>query len=294
VIRRVLAVGAWAAGAGAAAGQAGPAGQALIFSEDFESYHAGTFPCTGAGCIGGGAWGLWYYMYNPGPQPGAIVDNGPAHSGTRALRMAPRSDIIKSGHLGSGRWRIRAQTWFPVSVTTPGEDGYFILLNECNLTPPIKFSKLVLFEAGSGMVKVISEPEGLPMTRGAWASLRMDVDLDANLADIYYNEQPLALGVVYAPEGEPAIQGVAMYSDGVDGMFFDTVSVEPIGEPHLCWANCDRSTQAPVLNVGDFTCFLQRFARGNLYANCDASTTAPILNVGDFTCFLTQFAQGCP
>jgi hypothetical protein len=64
--------------------------------------------------------------------------------------------------------------------------------------------------------------------------------------------------------------------------------------PSNCYANCDDSTTAPVLNVGDFTCFLQRFAAGESYANCDLSTTAPVLNVADFTCFLQSFANGCP
>jgi probable HAF family extracellular repeat protein len=61
-----------------------------------------------------------------------------------------------------------------------------------------------------------------------------------------------------------------------------------------CYANCDGSTTGPVLNVTDFTCFLQRFAGGDAYANCDHSTTAPTLNVQDFTCFLARFAGGCP
>jgi hypothetical protein len=60
-----------------------------------------------------------------------------------------------------------------------------------------------------------------------------------------------------------------------------------------CYANCDGSTAAPVLNVNDFTCFLNRFAAGESYANCDGSTAAPVLNVNDFTCFLNQFAVGC-
>jgi hypothetical protein len=60
-----------------------------------------------------------------------------------------------------------------------------------------------------------------------------------------------------------------------------------------CYANCDGSTTAPVLNVADFTCFLQRFAAGESYANCDGSTTVPVLNVADFTCFLQRFATGC-
>lgn len=60
-----------------------------------------------------------------------------------------------------------------------------------------------------------------------------------------------------------------------------------------CYANCDGSATAPALNVGDFTCFLNRFAAGSVYANCDGSTTIPALNVIDFLCFLNRFAAGC-
>ena len=61
-----------------------------------------------------------------------------------------------------------------------------------------------------------------------------------------------------------------------------------------CYANCDGSTTAPVLNVADFSCFLTKFAGQDPYANCDGSTTPPVLNVADFSCFLTKFAGGCP
>jgi hypothetical protein len=73
--------------------------------------------------------------------------------------------------------------------------------------------------------------------------------------------------------------------------------------PVYCAANCDRSTIAPILNAGDFTCFLNNFrAAASLpaavlvkhYANCDNSTIAPVLNAGDFTCFLNKFRAGCP
>jgi hypothetical protein len=49
-----------------------------------------------------------------------------------------------------------------------------------------------------------------------------------------------------------------------------------------------------VLNVNDFTCFLNNYAAGFSSANCDASTIAPTLNVNDFTCFLNLYAAGCP
>ena len=60
-----------------------------------------------------------------------------------------------------------------------------------------------------------------------------------------------------------------------------------------CYPNCDGSTTAPVLNVLDFSCFLNRFAAGDAYANCDNSTSPPVLNVLDFSCFLNKFAAGC-
>ena len=62
----------------------------------------------------------------------------------------------------------------------------------------------------------------------------------------------------------------------------------------VCYANCDASTTAPVLNVNDFICFQNRYAAGNSYANCDLSTIPPVLNVNDFTCFLNRFAAGDP
>ncbi|MBL9030416.1 MAG: hypothetical protein JNM80_01740 [Phycisphaerae bacterium] len=61
-----------------------------------------------------------------------------------------------------------------------------------------------------------------------------------------------------------------------------------------CFANCDQSTTAPVLNVNDFVCFNNKFAAGDLSANCDRSVIPPILNVSDFVCFLNAFAAGCP
>jgi hypothetical protein len=47
--------------------------------------------------------------------------------------------------------------------------------------------------------------------------------------------------------------------------------------PSACYPNCAGSTQLPVLNVADFTCFLQQYAAGASYANCDNSTAAPVL-----------------
>ena len=84
---------------------------------------------------------------------------------------------------------------------------------------------------------------------------------------------------------------------GVTILFGGGTSTVTSGETWLlrtsCYANCDGSTTAPILNATDFMCFLNRFRTGDPYANCDHSTAPPVVNVIDFACFLNQFAAGC-
>lgn len=61
-----------------------------------------------------------------------------------------------------------------------------------------------------------------------------------------------------------------------------------------CYPNCDASTGTPLLNVADFTCFLQKFTSGDPYANCDQSVAQPNLNILDFLCFMHKMSVGCP
>ncbi len=78
------------------------------------------------------------------------------------------------------------------------------------------------------------------------------------------------------------------------GMFTLAAGFWPAAAGVSCYANCDGSTAPPVLNVNDFSCFLNRYAAGDAYANCDGSTASPVLNVNDFSCFLNSYAAGCP
>jgi hypothetical protein len=77
------------------------------------------------------------------------------------------------------------------------------------------------------------------------------------------------------------------------GTFSAAAFINGSTPPPACYPNCDGSTTDPILNVQDFSCFLNAFANGDSYANCDGSTTDPILNVQDFSCFLNAFAAGC-
>jgi hypothetical protein len=82
-------------------------------------------------------------------------------------------------------------------------------------------------------------------------------------------------------------------NDSVTEGGVDSFAITALVCSNACYANCDGSTTQPVLNVSDFSCFLNRFASGDSYANCDGSTTDPVLNVADFACFLNAFGAGC-
>jgi hypothetical protein len=108
------------------------------------------------------------------------------------------------------------------------------------------------------------------------------------------NGESATIGVQGGPAG--GANNFLQYSFNTAGSVTNglVLSIVQQGGPAVCYANCDNSTTVPVLNVQDFTCFLQRYAAGDSYANCDASTTPPTLNVQDFTCFLQRYAAGCP
>jgi hypothetical protein len=97
---------------------------------------------------------------------------------------------------------------------------------------------------------------------------------------------------------QAAFVGFRLSTITADRYFLGSIAGQPepvlrVG-PSACYANCDGSTTAPILNVNDFICFQAAFAAGDSYANCDSSTAPPVLNVNDFICFQAMFAAGCP
>jgi len=62
-----------------------------------------------------------------------------------------------------------------------------------------------------------------------------------------------------------------------------------------CYADCDQSTGAGVLDIFDFLCFQDTFVAGDPYAcDCDTSTGPLVCDIFDFLCFQDAFVAGCP
>ena len=158
--------------------------------------------------------------------------------------------------------------------------------------------------AGSGtagaLLQTLTVPViGVTQSPVTWNSWTVDVPLTAGLQYAFEltpnpSTLPDPYGVcVGAPDPYP---GGALGINDPSGTYpteFDAVFRTWVTAAALCYANCDDSTTAPILNIADFTCFLNHFAEGDPDANCDGSTTPPVLNILDFACFVNAFAAGC-
>ena len=62
-----------------------------------------------------------------------------------------------------------------------------------------------------------------------------------------------------------------------------------------CYADCDTSTGAGMLDIFDFLCFQNSFVNTEPYAcDCDTSTGVLVCDIFDFLCFQNSYVGGCP
>lgn len=146
-------------------------------------------------------------------------------------------------------------------------------------------------------------PPGVPRGLARWNG----TEWEQALGDVLSHSGDIGIGGVLALQ--PYIDQEARPTLFVGGDFGTAGGVSSLRiaqlvgcAPPACYANCDGSTAEPILNMDDFTCFINQYAAAMAlphsqqvvhYANCDRSNAAPALNVEDFLCFLNAFAQGC-
>jgi DNA-binding beta-propeller fold protein YncE len=165
-----------------------------------------------------------------------------------------------------------------VSFTNLGYDSANDVMYACNTTTPESFHIMNRATGATTFVGLLgavsSNPNGMAFNRDNGLLYLIDNTTD----NLYTIDVTTGAATVIGPMGSGNYLGLVYIPDPA---------------PPACYANCDGSTTPPVLNVQDFSCFLNAFASGESYANCDGSTTEPVLNVQDFSCFLNAFAAGC-
>jgi hypothetical protein len=191
----------------------------------------------------------------------------------------------------SGRW---VSGGYEVIIAGTGQTAGAAMLGTVHEPAHAIMAGVLTFDGGSSSYR----PTTTNLTAGAlriadWSDGRVLVAAGAN-------PKRVDLGF-YPPSSDCRSDFWLASTDGARLMANALVYVAG-GITPPCYPNCDASPTPPILNVEDFTCFINEFAAATQlphqqqlthYANCDQSTTAPVLNVEDFTCFINKFAQGC-
>ncbi len=245
------------------------------WSDNFDTYAAGPLG-------GNGGWAVWC----SGGVDGA-VNTDQAHSGKNSFRADATTDMVQTftGYT-SGQWIFSCMTYVPVEATGIGA---MVVLNQYPCpTANQQWSISTNIDADAG---VVMEWNGatVALVKGAWVEYRLEIDLDADTFSEFYNGEALVKGGTWsaniAPGGIPEIQALDLFSQSMNGMYYDTISLTSAGS--TCTPDCDGSG---TLNIDDFICFQTLFALGDPAADCDGNGS---LNIDDFICFQTFFAIGC-
>ncbi len=263
-----------------------PAAVAQNWSEDFESRTPGPI-------AGQAGWSIWC----DGGSDGSVENTGPARSGTNAFVAVTSTDVVQEFvGVTSGQWTFTAWVYVPSNAPGTGLRSGWINLMNTYCTPPHHWSTATSFNLAVGQVRSWLSTSTAPLITDQWVEYRVEIDLDTDMFEEYYNGQLFAPARPWTtnvgPGGARALVAVDLYSDAIDGIRFDDLSLTSATG---CYADCDTSTGVGVLDIFDFLCFGNRFSSNDPYAcDCDTSTGMGVCDIFDFLCFGNAFNAGCP
>lgn len=248
------------------------------FSEDFDSYAAGDQ------MHGVNGWKGWGNDVNAG----ALVSDAQAHSGANSVDVNGVSDLVHEFSASSGQWVFTAWQYIPGNVTG---QPYFIMLNTyddacatCNWTLQL------CFDPTSGNVfddsAASCSGNSIPFVTDQWAEIRIEIDLDADSFDLFYNNTPLISGGVWSQHtsggGATTIGAVDLWSNGSSAVYYDDISLVPDAPDLAVRKSPDSQTVVAggnanftidITNTGTVT-WDNITATDALVAACDNATTA--------------------
>jgi hypothetical protein len=187
--------------------------------DNFDSY------ATGSQLHGQGGWKGWFND----PSGGALTSDAQANSAPNSAAILGASDLVHE-YFGytSGAWVYKAMQFVPYGFVG---QSYFILLNSYNdAGSNLNWSVQILFNGTTNMVINDGGASGgtLPLIRGQWVELRVEIDLDADTQAFYYNNQLLYAGTwtdEVSGGGVLNIGAVDLFANGASVVYYDDMSL---------------------------------------------------------------------
>ena len=198
------------------------------FADNFDSYS------NGQGVVGMNGWESWC-----GTGENANASNVFSNSPPNSLHTDSFDDIVQDtdeNALTSGQWVLEFNHYVDGAAT--GVTFIIGLNSYCNTTN--NWSLQLAFDADQNIVEAqgpfggMGGNEQTALIRDQWVPVRVEIDLDNDLQDIYYNNQLLvddrswSNGVSNNGQGIVAISCFDFFSNGsIEGSFFDDVVFGP-------------------------------------------------------------------
>ena len=248
---------------------AGACGQ---WTENFDSYPAGALS-------GNGGWALWCTGGSDG-----LITTALANSAPHSFRADAGTDMVQEFAVDSGVWTMEAEIYVPSDAGAG--DGYYIVMNQYCPGDNSFWSVVIVFSNTSGLVQNW-QGNVLALITDQWVNLRIEIDLDADTMDQFYDGQVLGAGMSWSGNvalgGAQAIAALDLFSDSLNGIHYDDLSLLSAD----CYADFNDDG---TVNTLDFLAYLNAFSNGDPAADCNDDGT---VNTLDFLCFLNAFNAGC-
>lgn len=196
------------------------------WSDNFDSY------ALGSGLHGQGGWEGW----EGDPAWDAFVTDIQAYTAPHSLACIPTTDIVQEFAETSGEWTMTGYMYIPTGST--GEQ-YFIMLNTYDgSTSTFDWSIEVQFDSDAGTVTDNMASAITTIIYDAWVQIRVEINLDVNVYDLYYNEVFLS-SFAWQSTGVNEIAALDIFSNGGSTIYWDdfTLVVNPGALEQTTWGH---------------------------------------------------------
>ncbi|GAB4578791.1 MAG: hypothetical protein Fur0022_15280 [Anaerolineales bacterium] len=198
-----------------------------LWSDNFDSYP------TGQNLHGVGGWKGW----NNDPGATAFTTAAQALSAPNSVDIVGAADLVHEyAGATAGQWTYTAWQYIPSTMTG---QSYFIILNTYADNGAQNWSVQVTFDGATNQVTNTGVSGGtLTLIEDQWVEIRVEIDLDANTQDFYYNNQLLYSGTwteEVSGGGALNIGAVDLFANNATSVYYDDLSLTgTVPPPSTC------------------------------------------------------------
>ncbi len=188
---------------------------ANVFTEDFESYAAGS------AMHGQGGWKGWDNTAGAG----APTSDSHAVSGSNSVEIVGSADLVHEFDIAGGRWELTAMQYIPSGTTGT---SFFILLNTYSDGGSNDWSVQTEFHLDTGAI-VYWHGGAADILYDKWVELKYIIDLDNNTVDKYYNGE-FVVTDVWDDNKHGTLQAIDLYGNSASSIYYDDIEITaPVG-----------------------------------------------------------------